>query len=73
MYVAILLMMFAGDEAPRQFSPREEPPFVTHAACDEWAAQEARRIERALDGQPEDARPVAWEIKCIPSRTPVEG
>jgi len=64
MFVAILLMIAAGMHEPGILK-RPDPPFVSHNACDEWAGQEARRIERVLEEMDEDKRPL-WEIRCVP-------
>jgi hypothetical protein len=71
MFTAVLLIMFHG-AAPEAMVPKLEQPFTSRSACDEWAAQEARRIERVIETLDEDKRPEQWEIKCVPAVKPVE-
>lgn len=66
MYTVVLLLLFHGMDAPGVYEPKHEQPFVGHAACDEWAAQEARRIERVIRTLKADNRPEQWELRCVP-------
>jgi len=67
MFTAVLLILFHGMSAPAVYQqPGHEKPFVSHGACDEWARQEARRIERAIGVMERDKRPEQWEIRCVP-------
>lgn len=47
MFTAILMVLFPGMVEPALFQTKE-PPFVSRAACEEWSAQERRRLDRAL-------------------------
>lgn len=66
MFTAVLLLLFQGMSSPAVLEPQHEKPFVSHGACDEWAAQEARRIERVIGTMAKDKRPEQWEIRCVP-------
>lgn len=67
MFVAILLILFAGATDPMTFQQPNLKPFVTRAACEEWTAQESRRIERVIETL-ESGKPERWEMRCIPAQ-----
>lgn len=67
MFIAVLLILFAGESTPNIMTQPDLKPFVTRAACEEWAAQEARRIERIIETL-ESGKPEQWEMRCVPSQ-----
>jgi hypothetical protein len=72
MFKIVLLMLMAGDSTPSAYEKANQVPFVSRSACDEWAAQEARRLERVIETLPDAGKPQAWELKCI-SAVPERG
>jgi hypothetical protein len=66
MFIAVLLILFAGDAAPEVMTQKSLQPFATRAACEEWTAQESRRIERIIETL-ENGKPEKWEMRCVPA------
>lgn len=74
MFTAVLALLFAGSIDPVLLDrPASEPPFVGIAACEEWKAQEMRRIARAVSTMKRKQRPEDWAISCVPIGPVVDG
>lgn len=66
MFTAVLLILFAGATTPEVMTQPSLKPFVTRAACEDWTAQESRRIERVIETL-ESGKPEKWEMRCVPT------